>query len=244
MTQPAPLCLVTRPEPDASRFAARVEAELGLPTLTSPLMRIEALDATLPPNDFAGVILTSAHAARLLTRFNVPLATSCFAVGTKTAEVAENLGYGARSMGGNADRLVASLIANPPPGPLLHLRGEHSRGDVAARLIAAGIPTEECVAYRQVSQGLSHSAQAAIAGKAAMILPLFSPRTATLASAVMTDADSLYPVALSEAVAHAARFPRAEATVISSAPTEDAMIAAIARTSPARAWVEKAGLQS
>lgn len=244
MTQPAPLCLITRPEPNAQRFASRVQVELRLPTLVAPLMRIESVELSDSLDSFGGVILTSAHAARLLAALGVPTSTPCFAVGKKTAHAAEKLGYTAHAMGGDADKLVAALISNPRPGPLVHLRGEHTRGDVAARLTLAGVPTSEKVVYRQVSQGLSRSSQQVLTGKQAIILPLFSPRTAKLALAEFGTLRGLVPVALSDAVAQAAQFPGAYPTVTAREPTEDDMIAAIAQTSPARAWVEKAGLQS
>ncbi|MEM1375123.1 MAG: uroporphyrinogen-III synthase [Pseudomonadota bacterium] len=248
MTQAAPLCLITRPEPEATRFADRVAAELGLETLTSPLMQIEPVAPPEPLAECAGVILTSGHAAGLLGHLGVPQSTPCYAVGAKTAQIAENLGYVARVLGGDADRLVAALIAEPPPGPLLHLRGEHSRGNVAERLTEAGMEATESVVYRQIARGLSLSARQALAGKQTVILPLFSPRSAALACSEMAHADkvhaTLHPVALSPAVAAAAQFSGDVPTVIATMPTEDSLIAAIARTAPVRAWVEKAGLQS
>jgi uroporphyrinogen-III synthase len=59
----------------------------------------------------------------------------------------------------------------------LHVRGEHSRGDIAGRL---GEQIGEVVAYRQVSVPLSEKAREKLAGKHEVILPLFSPRTAQL----------------------------------------------------------------
>jgi uroporphyrinogen-III synthase len=62
-------------------------------------------------------------------------------------------------------------------GALLHVRGEHSRGDIAGRLSRQ---VDEAVAYRQASVPLSEKAREILAGKHAVILPLFSPRTAQL----------------------------------------------------------------
>jgi len=240
----APLCLITRPEPDASRFAARVEAELGLRVLVSPLLRMHVTQVSVQVDRFAGVILTSAAAARLLPALGIPKALPCYAVGEKTAQTAQELGYSAQAMGGDGDRLVAALSETPPPTPLLHLRGEHSRGDVAARLTSQGIETEEKVVYQQIAQDLTGDATTAIAGKDPIVLPLFSPRTAALASQAMLGVATIHPVALSTAVAEAFGGDAAAQIATAARPTEDDMLHALASAKPVQAWVEKCGLQS
>ena len=56
-----------------------------------------------------------------------------FAVGARTAEIARGAGYEAQSADGDADDLVRMILGARPAGPLLHLRGESSRGDDRAR---------------------------------------------------------------------------------------------------------------
>jgi uroporphyrinogen-III synthase len=86
----------------------------------------------------------------------------------------------ATQVGHNAETLVAGLHGENPPTPLLHLRGEHSVGDVASRLTKGGLDCREQVIYRQSPLGLTDEANTVLASKALIILPIFSPRSARL----------------------------------------------------------------
>src|SRR5690349_15243761 len=87
--------LVTRPEPDASRTAARLR-EAGHEVMVQPMLTI-ALSP--PPMDMpvpAAVLITSQNALRAIINWpsasgwrNVPL----FAAGPSSAQVAEKLGF-------------------------------------------------------------------------------------------------------------------------------------------------------
>ncbi|MEL6689488.1 MAG: uroporphyrinogen-III synthase [Pseudomonadota bacterium] len=244
MTQAAPLCLVTRPEPEATRFAAALGDRFGVETLLAPVIDVSVISVSVKLDRFAGVILTSANGARSLERLTVPREMPCFAVGEKTASVAQSLGYSARAMGGDAEGLIAELIASQPKTPLLHLRGEQSRGDVASRLSEAGLACEEIVVYQQDEQEWPAETFNALASHPTLILPLFSPRSAQIVSSRMGNCEGIWPVALSAAVAKEVKLPGARPTVVSASPTEAAMMDAIASVPPMRAWVEMADRQS
>ena len=244
MTQAAPLCLVTRPEPEATRFARAIEARFGIETLVAPVLEICVREASIEIDRFAGVILTSVNGARSLERLRVSKETPCFAVGEKTAGIAESLGYSAVSLGGDAASLVAELKALNPVVPLIHLRGEHSRGDVSASLTSAGLECQEIVVYQQVEVCWGEKVRARLEGARLVILPVLSPRTAKLVSARVGNSSKIWPVAMSPAVAMDLTLLGAAPAVVSASPTEAALIEAIATLPPMRAWVEKAGGQS
>ena len=206
MSDLRPVLLLTRPEAAAQRFAGQVAAmtRTGFETVISPLMRIAPIEGRVELGGATGVILTSVHALPALEAADPDRRCTVFAVGAATAAAAERSGFTAHAMGGDAAALVDRLITRAVKGPLVHLHGRHSRGDVAARLTAAGIETVEQVVYDQIAEPLSETAQAALNGDAPVILPLFSPRSAMLASEVVQGRAPLHVVSISAATASAA----------------------------------------
>jgi uroporphyrinogen-III synthase len=126
-----------------------------------------------------------------------------FAVGDATRDAAMNAGFVVHSADGDADALIALIRDSNAKGPLIHLRGVHSRGNIAARLTFAGIKTDESVIYDQPELPLNADAIQAIEGKQPVVAPLFSPRTAALLAAYGVKAQ-LSVAAMSESVAKAA----------------------------------------
>ncbi len=192
-----PAFLLTRPEPQGSAFADLLRARLGpdLRILSSPLLMPQILPPDLPGGDFAGVIFTS-QAGVAAARGLRGLPRRAWCVGERTAAAARDAGFDAVSAKGAADDLVALLLAKPPQGRLLHLRGRDSRGQVAARLTAAGLETAEAVVYAQIEQPLSPDAGALIRGDDPVIAPLFSPRTARIFARQWEAADGTAPLFL------------------------------------------------
>lgn len=192
--------ILTRPAAQGDRFAADLSARFGdaVQVILSPLIAPVFQDVTLPDGDFRAVILTSETGAQAAARLpRVPRRAWC--VGDRTAAAARALGFKAQSAAGDADALVAAIIAAEKSGPLIQLRGRDSRGEVAARLTAAGLPTAEAIIYAQDAQPLTDAARALLAGDHPVIVPLFSPRTAQLFAATQPKAP-LYVAALSPAV--------------------------------------------
>jgi uroporphyrinogen-III synthase len=117
-------------------------------------------------------------------------------------------------------------MADTPNGRLLHLHGADTRGDVAERLVSAGIETVSLTIYRQDPELLTPEAAALLASAGPVILPLFSPRSATLFRRAMplNSQASLHIVAMSAAVAEAARAIPYRALILAPGLTADAML--------------------
>ena len=219
--------LLTRPEPAAQRFAAEAEQAVGpfAEVVISPMQRIVPL-APLPdlPSD-AALAFTSengvAMAAALLARAGTGGRHRAYCVGARTAEAATTAGFEARAAEGCAEALLAAILADPPPGPVVHVAGRHQRGDLAERLRAAGLQATRVTAYDQQATDLSDAARAALAGERPVVAPLFSPRSAALLAERLPGPSRapLLLACLSPAVAEAWTGPRPAATGIARRPS-------------------------
>lgn len=231
----APLVLLTRPRDPSDRFATALRDALGpVRIVILPLLEIAPLSDHLDLGDVAALIFTSSAGVEVFGRLTPDRTLPAWCVGDRTAEAARDIGLRATSAGGDAGALVALMAQARPTGRLLHLRGVHTRGDVATRLTRAGLRAEARAIYDQVSipQGAAFAATMAHAGP--VVVPLFSPRSAALfAEAVTTPAMSvtpaatLLPVALSAAVRDALPDPLAARTVVADSPDAPAMIRAV-----------------
>jgi uroporphyrinogen-III synthase len=190
--------ILTRPAAAARRFRAEL-GDPGLPMIESPALSIRPLPVSRPPGDWAGLILTSENGAAAALRMGFAPGTPVWAVGERTAQAAT--GLAATAAAGDAESLIALILSRRPAGPLLHIRGEHARGDIAARLTAAGIATAEITAYAQEALPLSPAALAALAGNDPVILPLFSPRSGAIILSQGPFAAPLHVAAISAAAA-------------------------------------------
>lgn len=216
---------MTRPEPGGAAFAARI----GHPAILSPLMVPEFLPVTLPKAQ--ALILTSPMAVEALRRLAQPLPRLAFCVGDATAQAAQGLGMQAESAAGDAEALLALVQAHRPEGPLLHACGRETRGDLAARLTAAGLPCTECVVYDQRPRPLSPEAVAALLGPAPVVMPVFSPRSAALLAAEVLRWGATAPLwvaAISEAAAAPMR-PYAARLHSAAQPDAGSMAACVLR---------------
>lgn len=227
MSAEPPVVLLTRPEAESQRFA-RALREGGCPPFTPlvcPLMQID-LHGPLPDlQDVAGLVLTSIQTVRAYARLDGPRGLRAWCVGPGTAQAAQKAGLIAEAPGRDAESLVAALLARKVPGPLMHLRGTHTRGAVAARLTAAGIETREAVIYDQRAIAPDEAGQAALAGHWPLVAPLFSPRSAQLLAARSPKAPLLV-AAMSEAVANAVASLHIMALSVAARPDSPAMVSA------------------
>lgn len=227
---PAIPVLLTRPKAQSQAFAAALAARFGLtlPPVISPLIAPVFLTPALPRGQFTGVIFTSATGVAAAKGFDLPRHAYC--VGVQTADLARAAGFQALSADGNAAALIAAILANPPVGRLMHLRGEEAKGDIAQSLSSAGIETVSVVVYRQDPLSLTEEALSLLAAEGPVIVPLFSPRTAALLQAALPDelGANLWLVAMSEAVAKAGP-SGAERLEIARRPDAEAMLDAVDR---------------
>lgn len=227
-----PTLLMTRPEESSARFAARMG---GVPVVISPLIGIACVEEAPEVRDGEHYVLTSAHAVEAIQALGLPKRPA-WCVGAATTRAAEAAGLAARSADGDADALVRAILKAGETAPLLHLHGAHTRGDVAARLSAAGVITRGAVAYLQPEQALSDAAQA-LTG--CVVAPVFSPRTARIFAEEWRGQARLFLVALSEAVAEPLRQMVAEEICVAAHPEADAMLEATEA-----AWVRASRLEA
>lgn len=200
---PAPVLLLTRPEPASRRFAAQA-AHLGLDTVIAPVLRIVPVDHDAARLAQArGLVFTSAHA--------VPAAgpgrgRPAICVGPATARAAQAAGFQVTEGPGDAARMLP-LLEGLEAG-WLHPHGAH---------VAKRLPVPGMVVYDQIPQPLDAAAQALLAGRAPVIVPLFSPRSARVLSAQAEGARApLWLVAISAAAAAGWQAPQARVQLADS----------------------------
>jgi uroporphyrinogen-III synthase len=227
--------LVTRPQPDADSLAREVAA-LGHEAVVEPLFDIVPVPAKVPEIAIAASLLTSRNAARHLGALagrEGLLAKPVYCVGAASAAAARAAGFAdVREAAGDGAALVAAVIADPParPGALLHLRGRHTRGVVAAALTEAGHTVAAVTIYASEARpALSPATVRALAAGEIGAAVLFSPRAAfvfagLLARAGLTAPGGFAALCLSPAVAEALGPLGAEIRV-AGAPTRAALLA-------------------
>lgn len=199
----SPTILLTRPSAQSQRFARDLAQVTALPVVIAPLMAPVFLIPEVPDRPYRAVILTSETGSQAAGRMRAQLPVRAYCVGERTAAAARQHGFDALLAGGDAVALIESIAALGETGPLLHLRGRDSRGEVAETLTKRRIVTDEAVIYDQQEQPLSAEARGLLAGDAPVIVPLFSPRSARLFAAQAGQARALWLAALSPAVAGA-----------------------------------------
>lgn len=214
--------LLVRPEAQSRRLLAALAARGILPrAVLSPVVGIEPRAVVLPEG--ADLVLTSQNAVA-----SVPAGRGgrAWCVGDRTAAAARARGLDAVSAGGDAAALAALVLAARPER-VVHLRGAHAAGDLVARLRAAGVPAEAIVAYDQPALPLNAEAAALLAAAGAVVLPLYSPRSAALVAAHPGPwRAEVRTVAISRAAA--AAFARPSRMTLAEAPTGAAMEVAVA----------------
>ncbi|PCH75331.1 MAG: uroporphyrinogen-III synthase [Rhodobacteraceae bacterium] len=234
---------MTRPEESAKRFVTRLPPELRarLNVVYSPLIGIEPLAHEVDFDHARGLIFTSSNGVSVAARLTAHRDLPCFCVGVATTHAAREAGWTAQNVGNNAEDLIATLHKSRPDGPLLHLRGRHARGNVAARLGVLGLPTREQVIYDQPLLPFSQAAVQILNGPDPIIAPLFSPRTARQFANTVTGNAPLYLAALSEAVAEPVRSLNYISLMVTPTPDATAMAGVMAQLVDDAGWVEGAG---
>ena len=211
--------LVTRPEPAASRTAARLRA-LGHEVTAAPLLIPRALAWQPPLGDWQAVALTSASAAALGGSGLANLAhLPAYAVGAATADAARIAGFSdVRSARGDATAVFAHAAADGIER-LLHLAGaERSPATVPAGLIVG------------VAEVYAADLASVLPAVAADLVLLYSARTAAQFAALFKgDRRQLKIAALSAQVAAAAGAGWAS-VVLAHEPTEDSLFASASLT--------------
>jgi uroporphyrinogen-III synthase len=224
-----PRILLTRPVAQSQRFARELRAAVpfAVQVTIAPLMTPILLSDAVPTGAVAALIFTSETGVQAYAAQPVRIAPMAYCVGNRTAQAARAIGLRVVSADGDAEALIALIRARAPAGPLLHLRGQDARGDIAPRLTAAGVKTRAAVVYDQQPSPLTPAARRLLRGRDPVMVPLFSPRSARLFMAGMEPLAPLRIVAMSRAVADAIDPARATDMVVAQHPTSDSMVATI-----------------
>ncbi|WP_378942030.1 uroporphyrinogen-III synthase [Paracoccus sp. R86501] len=210
---PRPTLLLTRPRPGAQRFAKLMQ---GWRCVISPVLRIV-------PVDHDGDILTAAQGLVFTSAHAVPAAgpgrgRPALCVGAQTARQARDAGFDVTEGAGTADSLLP--LIKGASVPLVHPHGRH---------LAQMLPVPGVVVYDQQAVDLTGKAQRLLVDDAPVILPIFSPRTATVVAQQVVDARApLWVVAISDAALRNWSGP-AQHTIVADRPDAHAMRDAILR---------------
>lgn len=161
--------LVLRPEPAASRTAARLAA-LGHEAVLLPLSRAEHdVDAvrTALATPHSCIAITSAEVARLLSKFAEDLAphrsTTVFAVGRASADAMRTIGFSnvfsANGYGEDLARLIAAHTRDGGDAAcsILYLAGNPRAPGFEKRLQEADVAFRTVESYRMVPLALSQA---------------------------------------------------------------------------------------
>jgi uroporphyrinogen-III synthase len=223
--------LLTRPEPDNARSAARLRAR-GHDVILAPLFRGETLAADFD-GPFAAVLMTSANAARAAathSRFAELCRLPALTVGDHSAEVARAAGFAEVESAQGALHDLVRLATRFANARLLYLAGEDRAGDLAAELAKLGLTVETVVIYRAVAATVlpPEAARALGTNQVDAVLHYSRRSAATLlhlaaAAGAVNALLGLAHYCLSEAVAVPLREAGAGRIAIASDPSESSL---------------------
>ena len=213
--------IVTRPEPKGAAFAAGLRPYLSdVKVMLSPAFDIVPTSVSTDLGKIEGVVFTSAHGVGAV---DLPVGLRAWCVGEKTAAAAVAAGFDVVVGPGDAAGLVDVIGRQSRRGHLAHIRGKHTRGEVAETLSRMGISCLDIVAYDQRRRDLTSDALAVLKGENPVVLPLFSPRTAAILASQGPFTAPLHLVVMSDAVKRAAAGLSAETVIVAAQPNEKAM---------------------
>lgn len=226
-----PALLLTRPDAQSRRFAALFRARFGAdwPVVLSPLTEIAFLSCDLPAGLPSDIIFTSENAVAAFSRLSRDRHAVAWCVGPRTEAAARAAGFSTRRGPGDWTGLARLLIEAGRVRRVLHPRGVHAAGDLAGELGSAGIETVSIPIYDQKELLPTAEALRLIEAPRPVLLPLFSPRSARLATRAFAAAKApLRIAAISAAADAAASGLQATARIIAARPDGDAMLDALA----------------
>lgn len=237
-----PVILLTRPRDASQGFARQLADALGpVQVMIAPLTGIEWVNEMPDLHGIEALIFTSRQGVEAYRRLGLSKGARAFCVGGSTAQDAIDAGLDAVSADGDADALVALIEASGARGPLVHIRGAESRGNIAGRLNQSGIETKEAILYRQITLPMPPEAQALLQGTAPVIVPLFSPRSAARFTACAPYDAPLFLAAISAGTAEGLRGLGAKALVTAQTPDARAMLQAVTGLKDAATRLEADG---
>lgn len=233
--------LVTRPEPGASKTAARLR-ELGHAPVLLPLSIISPVELAEIPDAaaFDAVVVTSGNAllhapGGARNRYgDLP----CFAVGVRTAEAAKEAGFAdIQSADGDAHDLIVLIGRKLPAGSrVLYLCGQRRRPVLEEGLGRRGYNVTALETYRTDPVDYAPEDVERIAGTGPIDAALvYSPFSAERSSEVAAKPEfaplfgTMRILCMSKKVANALENGLSERAEIAVSPDEDALLALLGR---------------
>ncbi len=229
--------LVTRPNNVSADLGRRLE-ETGHDVLYAPLLSITYRENV--SLDFGGVqalIVTSANGARALEKGTNRRDLPVYAVGNRSAEVAQDAGFETVfSAGGDVEDLVSLVRSKVDPGSgiLFHAGGARLAGDLKGMLEEGGFSYQREVLYEAVDvQELPPATLRALEQEELDGILLFSPHTADIFSkhieqaGLNTHLREVTAWCLSANVADRLTELPFAARHVADEPTEDSLLAAL-----------------
>ncbi|MEM1363654.1 MAG: uroporphyrinogen-III synthase [Pseudomonadota bacterium] len=202
-----PRLLLTRPEPRSREFLELIDARFGqdFDAVISPVLRVVPLPFKEDPKMFDGLVFTSQSGVEAFANAgsieaHSPITAWC--VGDRTAAAALRAGLKAHSAAGALQDLARLLTTEAPGARLLQLSGRQVAGDLSALIGPGGPDISRAVIYEQYTQPLNAAAKLLLQGQSPVLLPVFSPRSASFLSQQLQEAHApLAIAAMSPAVA-------------------------------------------
>lgn len=228
--------VVTRPQPGASRTAARLR-KLGFEPVLIPLSETKAIDVDIRslPVDVAAVAVTSSNAIRhapseLIRRL---AGLPCHVVGPKTADAARSAGFSVAEVGqGDADALAERIAPSLGGKTIAYLCGHVRFSAFEARLSADNVSVVPLEVYDTL--GIHHAGVVVmkrLAGRPADAVLLYSAKAAQAFSELARRSelaryfDETRILALSERVASSFGPVAPGRLAVAGEPNEDALLA-------------------
>ncbi|XKD82208.1 uroporphyrinogen-III synthase [Algirhabdus cladophorae] len=165
---------MTRPAEDAARFLDMLDGDFD--AQVSPVFTVRFHENKLDFTPDEALIFTSTYGVDALTDDLTDRAAFC--VGQKTLDHAIARGCNATRGDGDADALIRHIMSQTKFTKFVHIRGQHTVGNIAGRLTGQGCPTSEVIAYDQVENPIPENLQETIEGRPGVIFPVFSARSA------------------------------------------------------------------
>jgi uroporphyrinogen-III synthase len=215
--------LMTRPKGSNRSFIDRIAPEVRerLHVVVSPLIAIEPLGAHVDIGPEDAAIFTSGNGVKYAPR---GAGRRAYCVGEQTTQRARQAGWDAICAGNDATALVDKLRQIAPSQTLLHAHGVHLRVDVASQLQKAGLDVAATAVYDQILQPLTEEALGLLKGKAPVLVPLFSPRTASHFAELAPDVHRTIVIAISKAVADQCKLLDLGTVFVADEPTAQSMV--------------------
>ena len=221
-----PVILITRPEPQASRFADEIRNEIGnrAEILVHPLSIRKTLNVQMHSDDFEGVAFTSESAVLSASELWTGPKGKAYAVGDRTAECAKKNGWQVESAKGTAQDLALLIASDPKAKRILWPRGEVATSGFVEKCSRLGVQIIDWPVYKMVPKISFPDGLDATSGQ--IVLLVFSTESAKTARSVFGHlAEHISVVVISSSAAKI--FESFKNIYVADAPNGGAMIAKV-----------------